>query len=79
MTLGRRAQAIAALRQALRLEPDLPGVKERLRLAEARGMTGAQASGAVDVSGVADAAVGAANASGDPRLFTNEAEPTRSN
>ncbi len=81
MTLGRRAQAIAALRQALRLEPDLPGVKERLRLAEGRGMTGAQASGAVDVSGVADAAVGAApaNASGDPRLFTNEAEPTRSN
>lgn len=81
LTLGRRAQAIAALRQALRREPDLPGVKERLRLAEASGMAGAQARGAVAVSGATDAAVSGAPASvsGDPRLFTNEAKATRSN
>jgi hypothetical protein len=68
MTMGRRAQAIAAFRQALRLEPDLAGVKERLRLAQhpARNATAKTAA-------PARAAVSA-----DPRLFSNEAEPTRS-
>ncbi len=69
MTLGRRAQAIAAFRQALRLEPELPGIRERLRLAEH------------PASAVADAMTPPlpATASGDVKLFTNEAEATRSN
>jgi tetratricopeptide (TPR) repeat protein len=84
MTLGRRARAIAAFRQALRLDPLLPGVQERLRLAEhpASGVAEVAASGAAGAaSGVADATIGTAPAtvSGDTKLFTNEAEATRSN
>jgi tetratricopeptide (TPR) repeat protein len=77
MTLGRRAQAIAAFRQALRLRPDLPGVKERLRLAEHPANRGAD--GAASLVAGAPASASPATASGDARLYTNEAESTRSN
>jgi tetratricopeptide (TPR) repeat protein len=95
LALGRPADAVDALRQALRLAPDLATAKERLRIAERavaaesrRSMQVADAAhepvsaaaGAGPAAGVGPAAAGAvAGASGASATFSNAAEETHSN
>jgi cytochrome c-type biogenesis protein CcmH/NrfG len=75
MTLGRPADAVLSLREALRLAPDDGGAKARLRLAEA-------ALAAQRRKSATAAALPAAppeSVTGDAGAFSNEAPVTRSN
>jgi tetratricopeptide (TPR) repeat protein len=76
MTLGHPAEAVASLREALRLAPDLAEAKARLRVAERSlpRQSGNSAS-AVTVSSVTNSDVSRVS----NRSFTNEAPATRSN
>jgi tetratricopeptide (TPR) repeat protein len=76
MTLGHPVEAAAALREALRLAPDLAEAKARLRIAERSlpPQTGNSAS-AVPVSSVTNSDTSRVSV----RSYTNEAPATRSN
>jgi len=75
MTLGRPADAILSLREALRLAPDHAGAKMRLRIAE-DALASHRRSGAKVASLPAAARAPAAQ---DASAFSNEAPVTRSN
>ena len=75
MTLGRPADAILSLREALRLAPDHAGAKMRLRIAE-DALASHRRSGAKVASLPAAARAPAAQ---DANAFSNEAPVTRSN
>ena len=76
LTLGRGHEAVAALRQAKALEPELPGIDRELTAAESLSRTEAAAHKerpkAAALSAAAEAMV-------EPQTYTNVAEPTRSN
>jgi len=76
VTLGHPSAAIAPLRQALRLSPDLTAAKERLRVAE-RGV----AADADNAASLAGNPPGSASEADDTSIgpYTNEAQETRSN
>ena len=76
VTLGRGREAVAALRQAKSLEPELPFIDRELTAAESLARAEAAAHKerpkAAATSAVAEAMV-------EPQTYTNVAEPTRSN
>jgi tetratricopeptide (TPR) repeat protein len=86
LTLGRRAQAIDALREASRMAPSLTLARERLQTALRRppaqrrrlASTQPPAPRPALVGGDASAAATAAAATAAGRVFSNEAEDTRS-
>jgi tetratricopeptide (TPR) repeat protein len=75
MTLGRPADAILSLREALRLAPDYAGAKVRLRIAE--GAVAAQRRASVTAATLP--ATSRDSAAQDVGAFSNEAPVTRSN
>jgi tetratricopeptide (TPR) repeat protein len=75
MTLGRPADAILSLREALRLAPDYAGAKVRLRIAE--GAVAAQRRRPATVATLP--ATSRESAPRDDGAFSNEAPVTRSN
>lgn len=76
VTLGRGREAVAALRQAKSLEPELPGIDRELTAAESL----AHAEAAAHKERPKAAALSAAaEAMVEPQTYTNVAEPTRSN
>jgi tetratricopeptide (TPR) repeat protein len=83
MTLGRPADAILSLREALRLAPDYAGAKVRLRIAE--GAVAAQRRNSATVATLPATsreslpAVSREAAAQDTGAFSNEAPVTRSN
>ena len=76
VTLGRGREAVAALRQAKSLEPELPGIDRELTAAESLARAEAAAH---KVRPKAAALSAAAEAMVEPHSYTNVAEPTRSN
>lgn len=78
MTLGRPADAITPLRQALRLMPDLMLAKERLRAAEHAAAAAADAGRSAQAASLAQAAT-AATPIATGATYSNEAEASRSN
>jgi tetratricopeptide (TPR) repeat protein len=79
VTLGRAHEALAPLRQAKALEPEMPDIDQQLKAAEALSRTESaahkeRATQVAAVSAAAEATVGP-----EPQSFSNVAEPTRSN
>jgi Flp pilus assembly protein TadD len=75
VTLGRPADAVLTLREALRLVPDDAGAKARLRIAEAALAAQRRKSAMAAALPSTSPEVGA----GDAGAFSNEAPVTRSN
>ena len=76
VTLGRAREAVAALRQAKSLEPELPDINRDLLAAEALARTEAAAhKGQPKVAAI----TAASEAMVEPQTYTNVAEASRSN
>jgi len=77
VTLGRAREAVAALRQARSLEPELPDIDKQLMAAEALARTESAAHQEQPAQVAAISA--AAEAMAPPQTFSNASEATRSN
>lgn len=77
VTLGRAREAVAALRQAKSLEPELPDIDKQLAAAEALASKESTVHNAPPAQLAANSA--AAEAMAPPQTFSNAAEATRSN
>jgi tetratricopeptide (TPR) repeat protein len=84
LTLGRAREAVAVLRQAKSLEPELPDIDQQLKAAEALAAAESVAhkerpTQVAANSAAAQANSAAAQAMAEPQAFSNVSEATRSN